>query len=141
MDAGADATAIDPPRRGRDRLAAGFLLVVLGIGTLVLCIGIPVGCLWLASKVTDSIVTHYLVALPLTLVCMGVFAALLYRVDRLYLRVTGVHAPLDHDDSEEEPGIPHGPFEPMIIVSLVIALVALVVWFLFFAENPSSQFL
>ncbi len=138
MDTAAKAMAIDPRPRGRDRLAAGFLLVVLAVGTLALCIGIPVGGMWLASKVTNSIQTHFLVALPLILVSMGLFAALLYRLDRLYLRVTGAFVP-GIDEEEEEPRIPHGPLEPMIIVSLVIAVTALVVWFFFFAENPPRQ--
>ncbi len=94
--------------------------------------------MWLASKVTNSIQTHFLVALPLILVSMGLFAALLYRLDRLYLRVTGAFVP-GIDEEEEEPRIPHGPLEPMIIVSLVIAVTALVVWFFFFAENPPRQ--
>ena len=34
---------------------------------------------------------------------------------------------------------PRGPLEPMLIVSLAIAAVALVVWFFVFAEDPSSQ--
>jgi hypothetical protein len=139
MEAGSNAVAIHPPRRARDRLAAAFLLVVLGAGTLTLCIGIPVGCLWLAAKVTDSIETHFLVALPLTLACMGVFAALLYRLDRLYMSVVGSYAAADEDEDEDEPRVPRGPLEPMIIFSLVVAAIALVVWFFFFAENPPRQ--
>jgi hypothetical protein len=130
------------PRRARDRVAAGFLLVVLAAGTLVLCIGIPVGCLWLASKLTDSIGAHFLVALPMTLGCMGLFAALLYRVDRLYLRVTSAYAAAAADeeaDDDGEPRVARGPLEPMIVFSLVIAVIALVVWFFFFAENPPRQ--
>jgi hypothetical protein len=133
------AVALDPPRprRARNRVAAGFLLVVLAAGTLVLCIGIPVGCLWLASKLTDSIGAHFLVALPMTLACMGLFAALLYRVDRLYLRVTGAFpATHDEDADEEEPRVPRGPLEPMMVLSFVIAVIAFLVWFFLFAENP-----
>jgi hypothetical protein len=127
MEAGPNGVAMDPPRRTRDRLAAAFLLVVLAAGTLVLCIGIPVGCLWLAAKLTDSIGTHFLVALPLTLACIGVFAALLYRVDRLYMSVTGSYAAArgDEEEDEDEPRVPRGPLEPMI--------------FFFFAENPPRQ--
>jgi hypothetical protein len=32
-----------------------------------------------------------------------------------------------------------GPLEPMLIVSFLVALVALCVWFFVFAENPSPQ--
>ena len=131
--------AADRRLRTGDRIVAALLLVLLGAGTLVLCIGIPIACLWLASKVADSISTHFLVALPLTLASVGLFAALLYRLDRLYLRVTGALVPSsdeDDEDEDEEPRIPRGPLEPMIIVSLGIAAIALVVWFFFFAEDP-----
>jgi hypothetical protein len=125
-------------------VAAAFLLVLLAVGSLALWIAVPAACLWLASKVANSIGTHFLVALPLTLASMALFAALLYRLDRLYLRVTGAWLPqwdeddLDDDDDLE---VPRGPLEPMIIVSFAIAAVALTIWFFFFAENPSSQFL
>ena len=71
----------------------------------------------------------------------GLFAALLYRVDRLYLRVTGAYEPAEseYEDDEEEPRIPRGPLEPMLVLSFVIAVIALVVWFFFFAENPPRQ--
>ena len=129
--------------RTRDRLAAAFLLVLLAVGTLVLWIGIPVLCLWGASKVTSSIGGHFLVALPTTLTAMGAFAWFLYWLDRLYLRVTGAFDPAAYDeedtDDEDEPHIIRGPLEPMLIVSLVIGGIALVVWFLVFAENPPRQ--
>jgi len=32
-----------------------------------------------------------------------------------------------------------GPLEPMLFVSLVVALVALTVWFFFVAEEPPRQ--
>ena len=138
-----DAVAARRQLSAGDRIVAALLLVLLAAGTLVLCIGIPVGCLWLASKFADSISTHFLIALPLTLASMGLFAALLYRLDRLYLRVTGAYMPAwdedEEEDDDEEPRIPRGPLEPMIVVSLGIAVVALVVWFFFFAENPPRQ--
>jgi hypothetical protein len=136
------AISAGQPPRARDRLAAAFLLAVLGVGTLVLWIGIPTLCLWAASKVTSSIASHFLVATPVTLVAMGVFVSLLYRVDRLYLRVTGAYDPSqwdeDHDD-DEEPRILRGPLEPMLIASLVIAMIALFVWFFAYAENPNPK--
>ena len=126
--------------RARDRLAAAFLIAVLAVGTLVLWIGIPVLCLWSASKVTNSIASHFLVATPLTLISMGVFVWLLYWVDRLYLRVTGAYDPAEWDeDYDDEPHIPRGPLEPMLIASLVLGMIALFIWFFAYAENPSSQ--
>jgi hypothetical protein len=135
-------------RRARDRVAAAFLLVVLFAGTLVLWIGIPVLCLWSASKFTNSIASHFLVATPMTLLSMGAFAWCLYWVDRLYLRVTGAYDQEPYDpelddpddlDDDEDLHVPRGPLEPMLIASLILGIIALFIWFFAFAENPSSQ--
>jgi hypothetical protein len=120
-----------------DRVAGALLFVLMAAGSLVLWTAIPVACLWLAGKMTDSIATHFLIALPLTVTCLGLFAALLFRVNQLYLRITGALLQLpDEEDDEDEPHIPRGPLEPMLVGSLAIALAALVVWFFFFAEDP-----
>jgi hypothetical protein len=120
-----------------DRVAGALLFVLMAAGSLVLWTAIPVACLWLAGKMTDSIATHFLIALPLTVTCLGLFAALLFRVNQLYLRITGALLDLpDEENDEDEPRIPRGPLEPMLVGSLAIALAAMVVWFFFFAEDP-----
>ena len=123
--------------RFADRLAAAILFVLMAIGSIVLWTAIPVGCLWLVGQFTDTIAAHFLIALPLTVTSVALFAALLFRVNQLYLRVTGAWVPEpDEEDEEDEPRFPRGPLEPMLVGSLVIALVALVVWFFFLAEDP-----
>jgi hypothetical protein len=52
-----------------------------------------------------------------------------------------VPQPADYEDDEDEPRPMRGPLEPLLAASLVIALVALVVWFFVFAENPPRQFI
>jgi hypothetical protein len=131
------------PTRLRDRLAAAFLLLVLGVGSLVLWVGVPALCLWAASKITSSIVSHYLVATPATLAAMVAFGWFLHWVNRLYLRVTGALDPAlydeeDYDDDDDEVPVPRGPLEPLLIASLFVATAALFVWFFVYAENPSS---
>jgi hypothetical protein len=122
--------------RYTDRLAATFLFALMAIGSLVLWTAIPVGCLWVAGKLTDNVGTHFLIALPLMVVSVGLFAALLFRVNKLYLRITGAWIEPEDEDDEDEPRFPRGPLEPMLVGSLAIALIALVVWFFFFAEDP-----
>jgi hypothetical protein len=63
----------------------------------------------------------------------------LFWINRLYLRVTLATEDEDDDDDEEERRWMHGPLEPMLVGSLIIALVLLFVWFFFLAENPSRQ--
>ena len=50
-------------RRPLDRLAAGFLILLLAAGSLVLWIGIPAGGLWAFSKLTNSSNDHFLLSL------------------------------------------------------------------------------
>ena len=62
---------------------------------------------------------------------------LLFWLNRLYLRVTGVLARLEAD--QREAGWSRrvgGPLEPLLIASLVIAVIAFAVWFLVYAEDP-----
>ncbi len=92
------------------------------------------------GELTNSSVTHFLTALVLIPGAMLLFAPVLFWLNGLYLRVTGVLERLDED--ERQSGWRRrvrGPLESMLVVSFVIEFVALVVWFLLFAENPSSQ--
>jgi hypothetical protein len=118
-----------------ERLAAAFLLALLALGTLVLWIGVPSATLWAASKLADSLAAHFVIGLPMTLTGMIVWGAFLFWLNGLYLRVAG------HGEEPEDPEAPprriRGPLEPLLVGSLVIAIIALFVWFFAFAENPS----
>lgn len=123
--------------RTGDRLAAGFLLVLMAIGSFALWIGVPYATLWASSKLVDSLAGHFVVALPMTLAAMVAWGAGLFWLNALYLRVTGFFD--EPEDPDEPPRRVRGPLEPILVGSLVIALVALFVWFFAFAENPSRQ--
>ena len=123
-----------PPRRARDRLAAGFLVALLGMGSVVLWLGIPVAGLWLFSKVTDSWNGHFLLSLTLIPAAMALFAPVLFWLNALYLRVIGVLR--DGEDDEDRRWSGHGPLEMFLYLGMVIALVALFGWFFFLAKNP-----
>jgi heme/copper-type cytochrome/quinol oxidase subunit 2 len=118
-----------------ERLAAAFLLALLAVGTLVLWIGVPSATLWAASKLADSLATHFVIGLAMTLTGMIVWGAFLFWLNGLYLRVAG------HGEDAEDPDAPprriRGPLEPLLVGSLVIAIIVLFVWFFVFAENPS----
>jgi hypothetical protein len=125
-------------RRPADRLAAAFLLVVLALGCLIFFIGIPLAFLWALSKLTDSFATHFIggvLGIPLV---MALFAPALFWINGLYLRVTGALAEEeDWEEVDDEPRFrPRGPLEPMLVGSLIVALIAMTVWFFFFAKNP-----
>jgi hypothetical protein len=133
------AMAADPQTQSAaDRLAAGLLLCGMALGSLALWIAVPLGCLWLSSRVAGTSAEEYLLALPLTIVAMVLFGLMLGWLNRLYLRLTGVLARYEAELEEYgvEPSFLRGPLEPLLVGSLVIALVAMVVWFFLLAKDP-----
>jgi hypothetical protein len=125
-----------------DRLAAGFLLVLLSIGSLTLWVGVSAGWPWLASKIADSGSAHLALGIVGMPVAIVLFALVLAWINRLYMRV--VWSPRQLEELEElededvgELRIPRGPLESLLVVSLVLSVVALFAWFFVLAENPA----
>jgi hypothetical protein len=122
-----------------DRLAAGFLLCLMVIGSFGLWIGVPAACLAATAKLSSSAAEHFLIDLPVTIGAMIAWGAFLVWLNGLYLRVTGVAARYDAEEEEYGPGsgprFLRGPMEPILLSSLVIALVTLTVWFFVFAHG------
>jgi hypothetical protein len=120
------------------RLLGALLIVAMAIGSFALWIVVPLGCLWLSSKVVGSSAEEYLLGLPMTIAAMILFGMALVWLNRLYLRVTGVLARYEAEREEfgVAPRFLRGPLEPLLVGSLVIALVAMFVWFFLLARNP-----
>lgn len=122
------------------RAAGAFVLVVLALSCLVFWIGAPLAVLWALGKATDDATTHAVAGLIGAPLAMALLSPALFWLNNLYLRVSGVLDRLAED--EEESGWHRrvrGPLEPMMVLALAIALVALTIWFVFIAENPSAQ--
>jgi hypothetical protein len=121
----------------RERIAGAFVLVVMAIACSVFWVGIPAGGLWLLGQLTDSSTTHFLAALIGIPLAMAAYTPLLFWLNGLYLRVTGVlrRAAADEDESGWSRRL-RGPLEPLLFASFVIELIALCIWFFFLAENP-----
>jgi hypothetical protein len=123
-----------------DRVASAFLVALMAVGSLVLWIGVPAGSMYVAGQWTSTAAEHFLLALPMTLGAMVLFGWLLFRVNAIYLRVSGViratSVEPDEEDEDEERRVYRGPLEVFLVASLVIALIAMCVWFFVFAENP-----
>jgi len=123
-----------PGLRALDRVAAGFILILLGVGSLFLWVGIPYGLLWLFAKMTDSWNGHFLMSVLLIPIAMALFAPVLFWLNGLYLRVTGV---LRTEDDDDDPGRRlRGPLEIFLYAGMLMAIVALCVWFFGYAHNP-----
>ena len=124
---------------GRERVAGAFVLSMLVIACVAFWIGVPVVTLWALSKATDDFAAHLVSGLIGVPLAMALFSSVLFWLNGLYLRVTGVYARLEAD--EEESGWHRrvrGPLEPLLLVSFLIAFVALMIWFFVFAENPPA---
>ncbi len=134
MNPGAEIAAGARERRSLDRLAAAFVLVILGLATLVFWIGIPVGGLWLISKATDSWNGHFLLSLVLIPTAMALFSPALFWLNGLYLQVTGA-LPRGEVEAGRRWRVP-GPLELFLGWGMAVATVALFVWFFFFAKYP-----
>ena len=117
------------------RASAAFLLILLAVGCVLLWVGVPAGAMWLAGTLTDSFAYHMPMALALVIPGMFLTAIVLIWINELYLRITGGEI-VRHGEFEVRR---RGPLEPLVVVSLLIAIVALFVWFFFFAHNPSSS--
>jgi hypothetical protein len=130
-------TPTAPRRAGRcsrNRLAAGFLLLLMGVGSLVLWVGVPAGVLWALSKVTESSTEHFVAAVIAVPAAMVLFAPVLFWLNGLYLTMTGALRP--EEDDEDRPWHLGGPLEPLLIASMAIAFAALLVWIFFLGERP-----
>jgi hypothetical protein len=127
-----------PALRALDRVAAVFLLILLGTGSLMLWIGIPFGLLWLFSRVTDSWNGHFLLSVVLIPIGMALFAPILFWLNGLYLRVTGVRDRQNEEEDSER--TLRGPLEHFLYAGLIAAVIALCVWFFVYASNPSGTF-
>ena len=125
----------------RERMAGGFVVALLAVGCAVLWIGIPVAVMWAAGRLTEDPAEHFLIVLPTVLVGMVLWGRALFWLNRLYVRIrlarTG-HEP-EADEEDDEPRWIRGPLEPLLVLTLVLALVALFFWFFVLAENPGRQ--
>jgi hypothetical protein len=125
--------------RARDWAAAAFILVVLLGSAFFFWLGIPVLTLWALSKATESGAHHFVLGLLAVPVAMAAFVPILFRLNWLYLRVTGA-LPVE-EPAGGRPRQLHGPLEYVLVSSFLISIVALLVWFFFFAENPPRRFI
>ena len=104
-------------------MAAGALLVVVVVGSVAVCVGVPAGWMWIAGKVGRDANAAYVVAAtgaPLTMI--GGFVALA-RVEGMYHQLRG------------RPG--RRVLETTLLVFVPLALLALVlIWAI---GDPGSE--
>ena len=126
-------------------LAAMGLVVLMVLGSLLLWLAVPVGWLWVASHIDDSLdasLKSYgavVIGVPLTMLALF---TLLRRLDEAHQRLTGsaqskrMAAPWRRSLSEERDlHAPTSALDVILAGTAILAAVALVVWFFFFAGS------
>lgn len=131
-------------RAAGTRLIEYVLVVSIFLGSLALWIAVPLGSLWIASLLSDSATTvmlSVLIICPLAMLACGLALSGLYGA---YLRVSGARPGKGHSawlGSLSGDRRPNRARRPILDFSLTFsagtALVLLLVWFLFLAENYS----
>lgn len=123
---------------GADRTVAAFLWILMALGSVAMWVGVPAGWLWIAGQITSVPAQHIMlsvIGVPLAII---IWARGLFWLNRLHMRVTmpRLMREIEEADDDEEPRTIRGPLEPMMVGSLAVAIVAMAVWFFFFAERP-----
>ena len=127
-----------------------FLIALMAVGSVFLWIGIPVGWIYLVSRMVDSSQPSLgpyvllIFGIPIT---MALFGKLLFGLDHIYARVTGqdsevqFRAPwLKSMRGERTTARRLSVLEMTMIVSVSVALVGFGIWFFGFAGSslPST---
>ena len=110
-------------RRGGG-LEAGLLAVAIVLGSQALCLVVPVGTLWLMSRVLDSAAGCLIVGLLVMPPALIAGAWVLSAANRRYLRLVG-----------DRGGWRHGPLEVALPAAVMIAIVTALAYFIFFANH------
>jgi hypothetical protein len=124
---------------------AALLVLLMGIGSIVLWIGVPLFWIWLASQIADSSqpsIGLYMMILVGIVASMIVLAKLLGALNQRHLQVTGALS----DRREQTPWLRSmrgdrvvrrqtGVLGTVMVVSVSIALTVFGIWFFFFASG------
>jgi hypothetical protein len=125
---------------------AACLAMVIVLGSALLWIGVPVAGFWLAARVSPDGVTAVLSALIAIPVAMAAVGWLLARVSARYESLRGGRARRPGPPawrvslSEERASDRRRAIDIAMTVSAAAALLALTIWFFFFAELRLSPF-
>ena len=127
--------------------AAGFVLAVMVLGAVSMWTVIPFGWLWIGSRLSH---TQAPSGGPYMIVFFGIVCSIiamawvLSRLNQLYVRITGSaqlpqrYLPAWRKSLSDERELPQGMsvLEAVILSSVLLAALAMVVWFFVAAGSP-----
>jgi hypothetical protein len=127
------------------RFAGALLILLMAVGSIALWLAIPVGWIYLASKLVKSsqpTMGPYLLVLVGIPVSMVIVGKLLSRLNRVYGEVTGatpqvrVRMPWHRSMRGERDGAPpRTVLDVVMVASVAVALLCFGVWFFVFAGS------
>jgi len=130
------------------RVAAGFVAFLMLLLALSLWTVIPLAWLWIGSQLAASqfpSLGPYIVVLAGVIVSILIMAWVLGHLNDLYMRLTGVRnvAPirlgwLKSLRDSEKTQVPPTVLETVIIGSVLLATIAMLIWFFTLAGSPVS---
>jgi hypothetical protein len=123
-----------------DRVVAAFLWILMAVGSVAMWVGVPAGWLWVAGQITSDQTGHITLSVIGVPIAIILWARGLFWLNRLHMRVTmpRLMREIEEAPEDEEPRTIRGPLEPLLVGSLAVAIVAMAVWFFFFAERPPA---
>ena len=127
--------------------AAGVVVAVMVLGAFSMWTVIPFGWIWIGSKLAHTQQPEggqYLIVFIGIVSSIIAMAGVLSRLNRLYVRLTGSHElpqrylPAWRKSLSDEREIPHGMsvLEAVILLSVLLAALAMAVWFFLLAGSP-----
>jgi len=129
------------------RSGAIALIALMALGSIAMWLGVPLGWLWIASRIADSsrpsmgVYLLVLVGIPVTMVLVG---RTLSALNRAHTRVTGTgarpHARVQASwqrsmRGERTSTRPRTVLDVVMVASVALALLAFAVWFFAFAGS------
>jgi hypothetical protein len=124
-------------------LVRAGLVVLMAAGSLLLWIGVPAAWLLLTRGMESA--PRFVVTIVGCVITMAAVGWLLFRLDGVYARIAGIDGPEAEPASwerrvGEKPGSrPMTLLERMLVGSALVAVVALIVWWAFFADSSSPS--
>ena len=126
-------------------LATSALALTIVLGSAFVWIGVPLAGLWLAGELTTTSVRFLLFTLCTIPTAMVLFGWLLYRVNRVYLRMRGgatgaaprsawLRSSSDERRAARAERAPRPLIDVAMTTSAWIAVVLMAIWFFAYAE-------
>jgi hypothetical protein len=132
-------------RTASRQIVGALLILLMAVGSIALWLAIPIGWIYLASKLVSSSQPSMgpyvlvLVGIPVSMVIVG---KLLSKLNRVYGEVTGttpqvrVRLPWHRSMRGERDGAPaRTVLDVVMVASVTLALVCFAVWFFVFAGS------